>query len=193
MRRFILGWKTLGHEKRLGAHIVNYADDFVICCRGSAKTAEAAMRSMMSRLKLTVNEEKTGIRHLPEERFDFLGYTIERCYWHRTGRSYIGTRPAKKQVQRVCRAISEMTSSRWRLRDHQDRITRLSLHRPDEPFHNSDAAVLTDGAEAGFDTAASAPVLEAVAPELATFVADNEVLWPVASLTHSATQELPHL
>ena len=32
MRRFILGWKALGHEKRLRAKIVNYADDFVICC-----------------------------------------------------------------------------------------------------------------------------------------------------------------
>jgi group II intron reverse transcriptase/maturase len=27
MRRFILGWKVLGHEPRLRAHIVNYADD----------------------------------------------------------------------------------------------------------------------------------------------------------------------
>ena len=27
MRRFVLGWKTLGHERRLEAHIVNYADD----------------------------------------------------------------------------------------------------------------------------------------------------------------------
>jgi group II intron reverse transcriptase/maturase len=33
MRRFVLGWKTQGHEQRLDAHIVNYADDFVICCR----------------------------------------------------------------------------------------------------------------------------------------------------------------
>jgi RNA-directed DNA polymerase len=30
MRRFVLGWKKLGHEKRLAAHIVNYADDLVI-------------------------------------------------------------------------------------------------------------------------------------------------------------------
>jgi len=26
MRRFVLGWKKLGHEKRLAAYIVNYAD-----------------------------------------------------------------------------------------------------------------------------------------------------------------------
>ena len=44
MRRFVLGWKKLGHEKRLHAHIVNYADDFVICCRATADEALAAMR-----------------------------------------------------------------------------------------------------------------------------------------------------
>ena len=27
MRRFVLGWKILGHERRFDAHIVNYADD----------------------------------------------------------------------------------------------------------------------------------------------------------------------
>ena len=27
MRRFVLGWKVLGHEQRPDAHIVNYADD----------------------------------------------------------------------------------------------------------------------------------------------------------------------
>src|ERR1700726_3641640 len=44
MRRFVLGWKKLGHEKRLEAHIVNYADDFVICCRGSVEEAMTTMR-----------------------------------------------------------------------------------------------------------------------------------------------------
>ena len=36
MRRFVLGWKMLGHERVLQARIVNYADDFVICCRGTS-------------------------------------------------------------------------------------------------------------------------------------------------------------
>ena len=36
MRRFVLGWKKLGYEKRWNAHIVNYADDLVICCRVGA-------------------------------------------------------------------------------------------------------------------------------------------------------------
>ena len=45
MRRFVLGWKKLGHEKRLKAYIVNYADDLVICCRAGAEEALAEMRT----------------------------------------------------------------------------------------------------------------------------------------------------
>ena len=45
MRRFVLGWKTLGHETRYQARIVNYADDFVILCRRRADDALAAMRT----------------------------------------------------------------------------------------------------------------------------------------------------
>jgi RNA-directed DNA polymerase len=109
MRRFILGWKQQGWEERLDAHIVNYADDFVILCRGSAQAAGSPMRKIMTTLKLTVNEKKTKTCELPEESFDFLGYTIGRCYSTRTGRAYLGTRPAPKRIQRVCAEVREQT------------------------------------------------------------------------------------
>ena len=64
MRRFVLGWKQLGHEKHLRAHIVNYADDLVICCRGNAEEALTTMRGIMQKLKLTVNETKTRVCRL---------------------------------------------------------------------------------------------------------------------------------
>jgi RNA-directed DNA polymerase len=76
MRRFVLGWKVLDHAKRLNAYIVNYADDFVICCRHSAAQALATMRAMMNRLRLTVNEKKTRRCKLPGDTFTFLGYTF---------------------------------------------------------------------------------------------------------------------
>jgi len=109
MRRFVLGWKKLGHEKRLKAYIVNYADDLVICCRGKAVEALVTMRDMMTKLKLTVNETKTRVCKVPEEKFDFLGYTFGRCYSPKTGRAYLGTTPSQKRVQRICQAISEAT------------------------------------------------------------------------------------
>ena len=126
MRRFVLGWKTLGHAERLRAQIVNYADDFVICCRGTAEEAVQVMRSIMERLKLTVNETKTRVCRLPEETFDFLGYTIGRCYSTKTGKAYLGTRPSKKRITRLCRAISEETRRRWTLLKVPDRVDKLN-------------------------------------------------------------------
>jgi len=96
MRRLVLGWKKLGHERRLKAYVVNYADDLVICCRNRAEEALVKMRNMMSKLKLTVNDTKTRVCKLPEEKFDFLGYTFGRCYSPKTGRAYLGITPSKK-------------------------------------------------------------------------------------------------
>jgi group II intron reverse transcriptase/maturase len=126
MRRFVLGWKTLGHERRLRAYIVNYADDFVICCRGTAVQAMAAMREMMQRLRLTVNEQKTRQCRAWDESFEFLGYTIGRCYSPQTGRSYIGTKPSKKKISRVCNEISELTKRRWGFIDTKEQVGRIN-------------------------------------------------------------------
>jgi hypothetical protein len=126
MRRFVLGWKKLGHEKRFGAYIVNYADDLVICCRGRAEETQAMMRVMMTKLKLTVNETKTRVSKLPEEKFDFLGYTFGRCYSAKTGRAYLGTVPAKKRVIRICQAISSETGTNRTLLDHKTVVTKLN-------------------------------------------------------------------
>ena len=108
MRRFVLGWKTLGHEQRFQARIVNYADDFVILCRSRADEAAAAMRGMMQQLKLTVNEAKTHVCRLPTESFDFLGYTFGRMHSPRNGHAYLGLRPAKKKVLGICRELNEV-------------------------------------------------------------------------------------
>src|ERR1700688_4493168 len=126
MRRFILGWKVLGHEARLDAHIVNYADDFVICCQGSAEQAMATMRTMMARLRLTVNETKTRLCKLPEEKFDFLGYTFGRCYSPKTGRASLGTVPSKKRVIRICEAISVMTGRDQTLLEQEIVVAKLN-------------------------------------------------------------------
>ena len=126
MRRFVLGWKQLGHERRLRAYVVNYADDLVICCRASAEEALATMRRIMGKLKLTVNETKTRVCKLPEEKFDFLGYTFGRCYSPKTGRAYLGTVPSKKRVTRVCDAISSETGRSTTLLDAEIVVGKLN-------------------------------------------------------------------
>ena len=121
-RRFLLAWKKFGHEQRLQARVVNYADDLVICCRpGNGPQAMAEFRSLMTRLGLTVNEHKTRLVRLPEESFDFLGYTIGRFYG-RNGKPFIGTRPSKKAVRKLLLRIHEETSRRWNWQSPEERV-----------------------------------------------------------------------
>ena len=127
MRRFLLGWKQQGWEQRLQAYIVNYADDFVILCRRKAAEAQAQMAKMMEQLKLEVNQQKTRVCRVPEESFDFLGYTLGRCHRVKTGQAYIGTKPSKKRVLRFCQNISQKTDRKTCGRDTEEVIGELNL------------------------------------------------------------------
>src|ERR1039457_3520262 len=125
MRRFILGWRQRGLESRLRAKIVSYADDYVICCKGSADEALVEMRKMMVRLKLTINEAKTRVCQLPQERFDFLGYDFGRCYSIKTGRAYFGTRPSKKSLSKIIGAIHQCTDRRTTWQEAEALVSKL--------------------------------------------------------------------
>src|ERR1700760_1905157 len=110
MRRFVLGWKKLGLEQSLGTRLVTYADDLVILCRrGSAEKALHHLREIMSKLKLTVNEEKTRICRVPDGEFDFLGYTFGRMYSPVTGKARLGYRPSKKSIKRMVERVHALT------------------------------------------------------------------------------------
>lgn len=127
MRRFVLGWKVNGHERRLDAHIVNYADDFVICCKpGRADEAMSVMRRMMERLKLTVNEKKTRRCSAEKEGFTFLGFTFERQVSWKTGRAYVAPAPARKKILTICDKLHEETRSSTTWREPGDQVSRLN-------------------------------------------------------------------
>jgi len=112
-RRFLLAWQLHGHQEQLDAYVVNYADDFVICCRpGNAAVALAKMEALMTRLGLEVNKAKTRIARLPEQSFDFLGYTVG-GFHGKDGRIYIGTRPSQKAVRSLLKRIHERTTPQW--------------------------------------------------------------------------------
>lgn len=127
MRRLVLWWKTSGTQERLRAVIVNYADDLVICCKGTADIAMQTMREVIKKLGLTVNEEKTRICRLPEGSFDFLGYTFGRCYSRKTGRAYLGTRPSRKSIKRIRDAIHAETGRHTLTRSADKLVKRLNL------------------------------------------------------------------
>jgi RNA-directed DNA polymerase len=125
-RRFLLGWQRARPLVREAAAIVNYADDFVICCKpGIGPAAMATMRALMARIGLQVNDRKTRLARLPEEHFDFLGYTVGRFY-SKDGKPYLGTAPSKKAIQRVMRQIHDETSRRWLGKTIESRIGEVN-------------------------------------------------------------------
>ena len=84
-RRFVPGWEKFGLRQSLGSRIVTYADDLVILCRrGKAAEALHWMCTLMGKLKLTVNEEKTRICKVPEGEFDFLGFSVLQAHTERS-------------------------------------------------------------------------------------------------------------
>ena len=126
MRRFILGWKVLGHARRFGAEIVNYADDF--CVLGKVPAAEmlAVVNRLMGKLKLPVNARKTRCLRCPEEPLEFLGYRIGWNYRPQGGGRYIGTRPSKASVRSIRHQISEQTDYRYAWLEAKEVVGRLN-------------------------------------------------------------------
>src|SRR3954451_13851510 len=101
MNRFLKHWRLTGRGEVFRAHVVSYADDFVILSRGFAHEALAWTRVVMTKLGLTLNETKTSVRNARSESFDFLGYTFGPQRYRKDGHWYLGASPSKKSVQRV--------------------------------------------------------------------------------------------
>jgi RNA-directed DNA polymerase len=100
MNRFLKYWRLTGRGEAFRAHVIAYADDFVILSRGCAAEAMAWMKVVMTRLGLTLNEAKTSLKNARQERFDFLGYSFGPHRYKANGRWYLSASPSKKSMQR---------------------------------------------------------------------------------------------
>jgi RNA-directed DNA polymerase len=101
MDRFLKYWRQTGRGKAWDAHVINYADDFVILSRGHAAEALAWTDSVMARLGLTLNRTKTRLCDARTERFDFLGYSFGPHCHRQQGRWFVGASPSSKSVRRL--------------------------------------------------------------------------------------------
>ena len=108
MNRFLKHWRLSGRGEALRAHVVSYADDFVILSRGHADEALTWTKAVMAKLGLTLNETKTSVKDARRESFDFLGYTLGPRHFPNGGRWYLGAGPSKKSVQRIKTKVSDL-------------------------------------------------------------------------------------
>jgi RNA-directed DNA polymerase len=108
MNRFLKHWRLTGRGETFRAHVIAYADDFVILSRGHAAEALTWTKAVMAKLGLTLNEAKTSLKDARRESFDFLGYTLGPRHFPNGGRWYLGASPSKQSVQWVKAKISEL-------------------------------------------------------------------------------------
>ena len=129
MHRFLRAWRERGMGTEFRAHIVNYADDFVILSRGNAVQALTWTRGVMAQIGLTLNESKTRLCDGRTEHFDFLGYTFGPERFRKDGHQYLAAKPSKKAVQRLKGRVREVLDhgiiSPWpEVRDRLNRVLR---------------------------------------------------------------------
>jgi len=108
MNRFLKHWRLTRRGEAFNAHVISYADDFVILSRGHAQEALTWTKVVMAKLGLTINEVKTSLKDARRESFDFLGYTLGPRHLPKGGRWYLGASPSKKSVLRVKTKIGEL-------------------------------------------------------------------------------------
>jgi RNA-directed DNA polymerase len=117
MHRFIKAFRKYGLDRRYGAVLVTYADDFVVLCRHDAAAVLETIRRWMTRIGLMVNETKTRVCDARCASFDFLGYTFGPMHSPRTGGRYNGARPSKKAVasirERIRRRLRPGNPAPW--------------------------------------------------------------------------------
>jgi RNA-directed DNA polymerase len=108
MNRFLKYWRLSGAGEAFRAHVVSYADDFVILSRGDAAGALAWTKAVMTKLGLTINEAKTSLKDARKERFDFLGYSFGPHCYKGNGQWYLSASPSKKSIQRFKTKIGNL-------------------------------------------------------------------------------------
>lgn len=102
-------WQRRHLKSRLQAHIVRYADDFVVLCRKDVEEPLKLIRQVLARLELTLNETKTHIVDATQASFRFLGFDIRISRGRRTGKLYPHVRPSEKSLKAIKTKLTALT------------------------------------------------------------------------------------
>ena len=102
-------WQRRHLKGKLSAHLVRYADDFVVMCRKEVEEPLKVVRHVLERLDLSLNETKTHIVDATQASFNFLGFTIQMSRGAKTGKPYPNVRPADKSLKKIKARLTALT------------------------------------------------------------------------------------
>ncbi len=104
-------------ERAHDAHLVRYADDFVILCKERPDFYLEQAGQVLDRLGLTLNAKKTRILNATQEPFDFLGHRFTVLPSKRTGKLNTFYYPSPKAMNSIKKKVREiaLTGQHWEL------------------------------------------------------------------------------
>lgn len=94
-------WDRHKLAEKYKARLVRYADDMVILCARETARPYAVLQSILTKLDLKLNEDKTHIRNAREERFEFLGFSIGVVRAKQSGKYFPLVEPSDKSIQSI--------------------------------------------------------------------------------------------
>lgn len=104
------GWKRSGlpSRERADAHLIRFADDFVILGIRDMNEAMTKLNEIMGGMGLTLSTEKTRPVNA-EDGFDFLGFHFVRHYSKQKGKRTTRWFPSAKAQKRISERIRQLT------------------------------------------------------------------------------------
>ena len=102
-------WHRRHLKDTLHAHLVRYADDFVVLCRKDVEEPLQVVRHVLEQLGLSLNEAKTHIVDATEASFTFLGFTLQMSRGAKTGTPYPNVRPAANSLKKIKARLTVLT------------------------------------------------------------------------------------
>lgn len=102
-------WDRNQLAEKYKARIIRYADDLVILCAGDTQQPYTILQSVLTKLNLRLNEDKTQIRNARQDRFEFLGYSIGMVKAERSGKYFPLVVPSDKSMKSIKQKIKFYT------------------------------------------------------------------------------------
>ena len=102
-------WERHQLAKKHKARLVRYADDMVILCARETTVPYAILQTILEKLELPLNEEKTQIRDSRVEKFGFLGFSIGIIKSEKSGKNFPMIEPSDKSMRVIKQKIKYYT------------------------------------------------------------------------------------
>lgn len=119
-------WESQGMAERHQALLVRYADDFVVLCRKQTEAPMRMIRRLMGKMVLSLNEEKTRVVNVWEDRIRFLGFEMGIARSGRTGKPYPLVIPSRKSCKAIKARLTTLTTRDRVLVSPEDLVRQIN-------------------------------------------------------------------